>query len=228
MNALDATVVQLHDAPVELLDQMYVVLPFSLAQELYDTQGADRLRILLENGQSLEAQARALEKDLNTRGFDVEVATWTELRVAYGRIRAMFNVLFSFVLAVVALIVALAIVNTVSTSVIERTREIGTLRALGLQANGALKLFCLESGLLGLCGILSGLILFCLTRSAIAFLKPTWVPPNIPKQVPWEIAWAPGILIASALLLLLLTLIAAAWPAKRASQTPIIDALGHV
>ncbi len=228
MNAMDATVVQLQDAPLEILDEMLVTVPFSFAQELYGTQGADRILILLKKGQGLEAMRSRLERQLQASGYEVEVVSWKDLRVSYRRIKSMFNVLFAFVFSVVALIVALSIINTISMAVMERTREIGTLRALGLKQQGVILLFSIESMLLGTIGTLIGLGIHTGTLLLVQAIHPTWIPPNIPKRVPWEIAWAPNFLIVTAICMVLLSIFAAVIPSRKASQMEIIDALGHV
>jgi len=228
MNALDAELVQLQDAPLELLDELLLTVPFGFAQELFQTEGADRVLVLLKDGSRLAAAAERLAADLEAQGLDIEIRDWMELRPSYHRIRGMFGVLFNFVFLVVAVIVALAVVNTIGISVMERTREIGTLRAMGLRRRGVVALFAVESGLLGLGGILLGFALHLAVRGAIAAAEPLWTPPNIPKEVPWEIAWSPGFLVVTALAMLLLSLLAGALPARKAARMPVIDALAHV
>ncbi|MGB0415583.1 MAG: ABC transporter permease [Coraliomargarita sp.] len=227
MNALDAKVVQLQDAPLELLDEMLITVPFEFGQSLLDTEGADRIVVLLESGDDLERTQQGLEARLLASGFAVEVVNWKDLRVSYYRIRNMFRVIFAFVFTVMLLIVVLSIINTVSMAVVERTREIGTLRALGLKRRGVILLFAFESGLLGLCGLVTGAALHIASWLVVLCVRPTWTPPNIPKSVPWEIAWSPTILLVSAAMMLCLALVAGVLPARRASQMPVCDALGH-
>ena len=57
-------------------------------------------------------------------------------------------------------IVLMVIANTVLMAVLERTREIGMLRALGMTDASVVKLFSIETGMIGLLGALIGLVLF--------------------------------------------------------------------
>jgi putative ABC transport system permease protein len=227
MNALDAEVVQLQDAPLEVLDEMLVTLPLETARRLLDTGGADRVVVLLGSGDELEAVQAGLRERLAAAGHAVEVENWKDLRVSYHRIRGMFTVLFTFVFIVVLLIVALSVVNTISMAVMERTREVGTLRALGLKRRGVLALLGVESAFLALIGCGVGFLLYLAAWQAVRSFQPTWVPPNIPKRVPWEIAWAPGVLLAVLCSLLLLAVLAAVLPARRAARMEVGEALAH-
>lgn len=227
MNALDGHIVQLQDAPLEVLDDMLVTLPFNYAQELLDTDGANNVVILLEAGSSLQTAEAQISHMLQANGFSVTVENWKDLRVSYHRIRNMFNVLFGFILMIVLLVVALSVINTVSMTAIERTREIGTLRALGLKRKGVIALFTCESILLGAIGSAAGLVIFFLCWQSIQSLNPTWIPPNIPKRVPWEISWAPELLLASGLAMIILTIIASILPARSASRLEVAEALIH-
>lgn len=88
---------------------------------------------------------------------------------------------------IVFAIVVMSVVNTVSMAIMERTREIGTLRALGMKRYGVTRLFACESMMLGLFGSALGIILTLVTWSAVKLTEPTWVPPQISRRVPLEV-----------------------------------------
>ena len=140
----------------------------------------------------------------------------------------MFDVIFLFVFLIVFVMVVLSVVNTISMAVLERTREIGTLRALGLKRWGVAVMFATESGLLGLLGTVLGMVITLCCWLGVKLAQPTWIPPNIPKRVPLEIFLVPQYLIWSFVFLVLLAVLAAVMPARRAARLLIIDALGHV
>lgn len=227
MNAADAEVVQLQDAPLEILDQMAATFPFSFSQELLDTDGANSMVVLLSDSSKLKEAQNALSRRLKEAGLSTTVQSWKDLRVSYHRIRSMFQVIFGFVLSIVLLIITLSVINTASMSAMERTREIGTLRAIGLKRSGVLALFSSESVILGMLGSTSGCILYLCCWQFIQVLEPTWIPPNIPKRVPWEITWAPHYLGYTFLLMELLTILATLIPARNASRMEVTEALSH-
>ena len=228
MNAMDTEVIMTFDAAIEILNNIYISVPLAFAQTLYETKGADRVNVLLKNTRHTQALQKRLQKVFRAQGFDIEVLTWEQLQPSYLRIRNMFNVIFSFVFLIVLTIVALSVTNTVSMAVVERTRETGTLRALGLKRSGVIKLFATESAILATLGSLGGLLLTILGWALVFFGEPTWIPPTIPKEVPLEIHLVPCFLMITTISMIGLAAIAAIIPARRAAQMSIIDALGHV
>jgi putative ABC transport system permease protein len=113
-------------------------------------------------------------------------------------------------------------------AVLERTREIGTLRALGLKRRGVSLLFAMEGGLLGLFGSCIGVVLHISVWAMIRALSPTYTPPGISTPVPLVVDLVPQALFVLILCLLFLSLFAAIIPARRAAKQNVVDALGHV
>jgi putative ABC transport system permease protein len=228
MNALDMEVFNIFESGVEELKDKWMLVPFRFAQILYDTQGADRIAVLLDevsNTEPVRAQLAAASLQL---GLDLEFKTWDEFSQWYRDVKNMFDMIFLFLFIIMFIIVVMSVTNTMSMSVFERTREIGTLRALGLKHKGVLVLFAVESIFLGICGMLAGLFLWLLGWGWFKFYEPMWNPPRISILIPMRIEIVPAYLGCSFFLLLILCMIAALIPAKRAAKQNIIDALGHV
>jgi putative ABC transport system permease protein len=81
--------------------------------------------------------------------LELDIKTWKELDPLYTRIKDMFDIMFLFIFVIVFVVAVMSIVNTMSMAVLERTREIGTLRALGVKRPGIVRIFALESAMLG-------------------------------------------------------------------------------
>jgi putative ABC transport system permease protein len=113
-------------------------------------------------------------------------------------------------------------------AVLERTREIGTLRALGLKRRGVSLLFALEGGVLGFFGSVIGIILHIIGWTLIRAYPPTYTPPGISTPVPLIVDLVPEVLTVLMLCLILLSLLAAIIPARRAAGQNVVEALGHV
>ncbi len=227
INALDLEVFQLFLSPYDELDDKLLMTPLSFAQSLYDTRGADRMTVLLTGDQHTLSMKQHLERLFGDAGLRLEVRTWQELSNFYVRVKDMFDVIFFFLFVIVFVIVVMSVVNTVSMAIIERTREIGTLRALGLKRRGIVNLFGIESAILGLVGSMLGFVLTILSWGMIRIAEPTWIPPNIPYRVPLEVHLVPAYLVVSFVFLLVLSISSAILPARKASLKGIVDALGH-
>lgn len=228
INALDLQVFQLFNAPLEELNDKMIVVPLAFAQSLYDTTSVDRIRILLASDDITTQSRLRLADSLKRQGLAVDIRTWDELSVFYYKVKHMFDVIFIFVFIIVLIIAVMSVVNTVSMSIMERTKEIGTLRALGLKRKGVIKLFAVESTVLGITGCVLGLVVTTGAWIMIRLLKPTWIPPNIPHRVPLEIYMVPRYLFVSSVFLMVLAVVSAIIPARKAARRGIVDALGHV
>lgn len=228
MNALDMEVFTLFQVGIQEMNDKVLQVPFRFAQSLYDTEGADRITVLLDDLQYTESFRDWLRSAISKQGLDLEVKTWNELSQWYREVKDMFDVIFIFLFIIVFVIVVMSVTNTMSMAVIERTREIGTLRALGLKRKGVLLLFGVESCLLGVLGTVLGFFLYLLGWGWVKVSRPMWTPPRISYRIPIRIEIVPEYIIYSFLSLLLLCLIASILPARRASRQNVVDALGHV
>ena len=121
----------------------------------------------------------------------------------------------------------MSVVNTFTMAVLERTREIGTLRALGMKRRGIVGLFSLESVVLGGLGALAGIGLTLLVVGLVGWLQPTWIPPQMARRVPLQIHLVPAYWLFSTLLLVVLSMLSAILPARKAARMPITHALGY-
>jgi len=110
----------------------------------------------------------------------------------------------------------------------ERTREIGTLRALGLKRYGVKFLFATEGALLGFLGSAVGCIIFFAVFAVLAATHPTYIPPGSSNPVPLRVDLVWPALGQSVISLALLSLVAAFVPARKSARMSIVDALGHI
>ncbi|KDB08980.1 protein of unknown function DUF214 [Burkholderia sp. lig30] len=227
INALDAQLVQLIDAPDEALDGTFAAVPLKFAQDLYDTTSVDRLTVLLRNDDATVAMRETLAGEFAEAGLSVDVRTWNDLSPFYTKVKKMFNVIFFITFLIVFTIVVMSIVNTISMAIMERTREIGTLRALGVKRQGIVGLFALESLMLGAFGAVLGVVLNLAVLGAVGYFQPTWVPPQVSRQIPLQIYLVPDYWLYSVLLLLCLSLLSALLPARKAARMVIVGALAY-
>jgi putative ABC transport system permease protein len=164
------------------------------------------------------AAATAAAK-IATAGTGATVETIPEV---LNDVRKQINTLLSVVIGLlaVALVIALmGIVNTMALSVLERTREIGLLRAVGMtraQVRGTIRR---EAILITLYGVLFGLALGSVVGWAIARTMATLGVD--------QVAFAPGRLATYAIVGIVAGIAAAALPARRSARLDVLDALRH-
>ena len=208
-----------YDSGSDATNDKYMRFTFDFAQSLYDTQKAERMVVLLKETKNTWKMRSLLLDKLAGAGIETEIKTWNELSLFYSKVRGMFDMMFLFIFCIVLVIVVMSTVNTMGMAVLERTREIGTLRALGLKRRGVSMLFALEGGLLGLFGSLLGVVLHVIVWAIIGVKAPTYTPPGISTPVPLRVDLIPGGLVVLVFCLILLSLAAAIIPARRAART---------
>jgi putative ABC transport system permease protein len=127
-------------------------------------------------------------------------------------------------------IVLFAVVNTMTMNVMERTNEIGTVRAMGVRRGGIRSQFIAEGFLIGAIGATVGAALAFLIAALVNHDGLTWVPPGNANPVPLHVAIgsSPGLVIGPWVGLVLIATIAALVPANRAARLSVVDALRHV
>lgn len=228
-NALDFEVDGFFDTGNAGTNDKSLILPLGYAQQLLDTQGASRVVVLLndENADAAAARATLLPR-LKAAGFDVEIRTWVEQSAFYQQVKNLFDLIFMFLFSIVFVVVLMSIINTLTMSVMERVREIGTLRALGYQRGGILSLFAAEGLVLGAVGAGIGVVVTVTIAVLINSAGVSYVPPSSSSPVPLTVGLVPGSLFTILCLLALVSMLAALVPARRAAKIEIVDALGHV
>ncbi len=228
-NALDVTVGHKFNTGNAGSNDKFAFVTLALARNLLDAEGrADRLTILLDDASQTEAVRQILLPKLRDAGFDVEIQTWQELSDFYNQVRGMFEMIFGFIFSIVLTVVLMSVANSMGMTVVERTREIGTLRAIGLKRWGVVRLFTTESMLLTVIGCTVGLLITLGVRWGINVANISYTPPSSASPVPLLVDLDVGRVVFTFVLMAVVGTLAAYLPARRAAKKPIIDALGHV
>jgi putative ABC transport system permease protein len=228
-NAMDITLGKSFNTGNAGSNDKFAFMSLSLARTLLDAEGrANRLTILLDDVNNTEMMHDRLLAKLSAAGFDVEIMTWQELSDFYNQVHGMFDMIFGFIFSIVLTVVVMSVANSMGMTVIERTREIGTLRAIGLRRSGVVRLFTMESMLLTLIGCVAGLIITLFVRWGINLAGISYIPPNSASRVPLLVDMDTGRTFFTFLLMGVVGTLAAYMPARRAAKKDIIDALGHV
>jgi len=228
MNALDIEVAGIYDTGIPATNDKYLRFPLEHAQSLYDTDKAESIVVLLDNWRNTESARQRFFMKLQEAGFDCEIKTWNELSQFYTKVKGMMDMIFLFLFFIVFVIVIMSVINTMGMAVLERTREIGTLRALGLKQRGVGFLFATEGILIGLIGSIFGLIINIAIWAIIQLAGPTYIPPGVSSPVPLEVQLVPQAMMFLVIFLMLLSFISAILPARRAAKQNVVMALGHV
>ncbi len=230
LNAIDATVVAVLQYPIKEIDDRLLFLPYRTAASLLKSEGkANQVVVELREGVEVEQAGPEVGEALRRAGRPVVVRTWLETAAFYKQVRLLYIAIFLFMGIILSTVVILATANTMTMSVFERTREIGTLLALGMERGTVRWLFLHEGMLLGLGGSILGAVVSLVLRAGLNASGIMLPPPpggtrgNLLHVDFIPIAFGIGFAVMTTTLL-----VAAWWPARRAARLDPVEALAHV
>ena len=201
-----------------------VYVPLSQAQRFFGTDKADMILVKLKS--SDPAVANSTSKAITDYfGNQVSVISATAVQSLLTTIFSTISLFLGGIAAISLLVAGIGIMNIMIVSLIERTREIGILKALGMKSRTVLYIFLTESVIIGLIGavigIISGWILanfvaLFLGRGGIIGSALTITPILSPTVLLGALAFGVGVSVIFAL-----------YPAWRASKLKPVEALRY-
>jgi putative ABC transport system permease protein len=173
--------------------------------------------------QTFPAQARIAA--LNPK---LTVQTWEDQAVFYKAVRNLYNRIFGALGIIIGVIVVFVVTNAMSMAIIERTREIGTLRAMGTLPAQLLRTLSFEGMVLGGVGALTGAVI-ALAVTLFLYVVPFEMPPPPGRSegYPLNISIDLAMYLATIATMVCLTMAASAWVARKTVHMPVVDALAH-
>jgi len=165
------------------------------------------------------------------RGQRIDITTWEDETSFMSWILTAVDTISFILIAVLTIIIAIGITNTMWIAVRERTRELGTVRAIGMSKRQVLLLFMLEALILGFASTVVGAAIGAgiatgITAAHIAV--PIEAMQIILMSETVVLSVNLGHVISAVLVFTLVTALAAAWPAIRASRLQPVTAIHHI
>ncbi len=211
--------------PVGLSLNDALVVPYGDLRTLFPGQELVLYAIVkLRDGASTDVvkeEIRAVLRDSGERNASV-----IDFEDLTSRIRTLISGVQAFLAGIAGisiLVGGIGVMNTMYTAVLERTREIGVMKAVGAKGGHVLLLFLFESGLMGLGGGALGLVIG---------LGAAWAALAIVSQLfstaaPLSPALTPGLVLGALAFSFAVGAISGVLPARRAAQLPPVEALRY-
>ncbi len=229
LNGIDVQVVGLVNTGIKDMDDRYLRITLPSAQRLLQSDRVTNLVVGLDKTENTDQAAAEIAPRLRGLPRQLVLKKWIDLAAYYKQVRSLFSTIFVFLGAIVFFMVLMASVNTLLMTMFERTREIGTMLAMGTPRSWIMALFVLEASLLGvlgaIVGVVGGNLLGALINVAGIHLPP---PPGNTIPLRFHVLHSPGLMIGCSILVIVSLALAAIVPAIRASRLQIAEALSHV
>lgn len=218
-NPANLKVVGIYDSGTPM-DETLAITSLSTAQDFLDVSNV--VTTILVRVDDRE-RAQAISDRIDTIGYPA--SGWKETNPEIIQTLKMEGISNAITLSLIVIIASFGIVSTLFMVVMEKTKEIGMLMAMGVPRRSILIIFVMESGILGLLGALMGVIL----GATLAIYMGSYdygfeVMPGI-SSIPFVVRIQDAAIIV--LFTFLLNLIAGIYPASRASKLKPVEAIGR-
>ncbi|MBK6616490.1 FtsX-like permease family protein [Ottowia sp.] len=224
MNALDVTVKGVFSTGIPDVDKRLVYVDLPSTQRLLHSDRVSSLGVFLNRMEKTDASQARLASGMPS----MTVRTWKEEAFFYASVKQLYNRIFGSLGIIICLIVVFVVTNAMAMSIIERTREIGTLRAIGTLPSQLTLSLALEGMLLGTAGAVVGCILSVAT-SLLLYVFPIQMPPPPGRSTsyPLNISIDPTLYALAMLGMVVLATAASAVVARGTVNKSITEALAH-
>jgi len=247
--AFDVKVAGVINSPAPLPNGNTAFIPLDILQDETGMmlEGAVTELIIRERGvpddrlpgasESKAAIAAALRRGLSSMGLgypeELGVFTWQEYMADYLSYEAIQTGMPQVLAFLLLLLSFLGISNTILLAILERTKEIGMMRAMGMTDRDMVTVYMLEAGFLGLMGSILGIILGCIINypivkygidfTAMGDLMPDGI--GFRTTAIFRSSWNIGVIFGSGIAATLLASLVAILPTRRAVKMPITESL---
>ena len=209
----------------EQVERRVLYIPLAFGQRLRNTTGVERIIVSLASIASTDAARTRLQTSLSAWSNELEVRTWVELSPIYRQLSTYFDGLFGFLSFAITILVFFIILQVLTLAFLERTREIGTIRALGTTRGEVFRLFFVESLWLALLGSLAGLLAGLALGLGFNALGLQWRPPGTVEPTILSVQLSPATATPPFLIGLVATVLSSIFPALQTARIRVVDAL---
>ncbi len=210
-------------------DDESVIIPLETMRELVGKK--EEVGIIMasvKHGYDLEEVAEEIRKELRKKRDEEKgeetftVSTPRDLLKIFQQILIIVQIALIGVAAISLIVGGVGIMNTMYMAVIERTKEIGIMKAIGAKNRDILLIFLFESGMLGMIGGILGVII------GIGISKGIELIATITMGSPLVKAYiSPELIVFSILFGFIIGMISGVMPARQASKLKPVDALRY-
>lgn len=204
-------------------DDNQINIPLEAAREIFhEPEKVDTIITQVKSSSDIPSLQEKVKKELERKRGDTnfQVLTATQILEQINQVLGVMQVVLVGIAAISLVVGAIGIMNSMYTSVLERTKEIGIMKSIGARNSDVLQIFLMEAGLIGLVGGVFGTAL----GTTIALIVG-----SIAKQVGFLliIKIEVMVLVLGLLFAFIVGMLSGILPAYQASKLKPVDALRY-
>ena len=231
VNTLPFTVAGTVSSGIAAADAVSVFLDLADAQVLIGTSEVPQLTVFLEHTEDTGAVLKQLRGELSSSlPQGTVLKSWEELSPYFQQANGAYQMVLGVARIIVLLVALFSISGTLNLSVLERLREIGTLRAFGSRRSHVIVLLLVEGALLGVFGAIVGTALGWLATGAFNLAGGVRLPAQPGMSDPLNILFTPDAAhaVSNGLWVILAATVGAWFPAHFATRRQPADLLSSI
>ncbi len=209
-------------------DDSQVLIPIDAAREIFNEPNkVDYIMVKAKAGYDVEQVAEDIKKnlrehrDLDEGEEDFTVQASSQLIGSFGTVFKIVTIFLVGIACISLFVGGIGIMNTMYTSILERTNEIGVMKAIGAKNSNILLIFLIESGILGLVGGGVGVLLGVGLAELVEFSAASANLSLLKASFPWYLV------IGALLFSFIIGVMSGVLPARAASKLKPVDALRY-
>jgi putative ABC transport system permease protein len=199
-----------------------IFIPLEQLREITDSKDSlTMIFVKVSDTSKIEKIADEIEEELDEEygeGY-YQATTSEQMAESVGSIFSILTFVLGGIASIALIVAGVGIANTMFASVIERTREIGVMKAIGATNYNVMEIFLIESALLGFFGGIIGSLLGFLISQIITVFAGNLLP------VPFETVVTTEMIITSLLFSTIVGVVSGLWPARKAAKMQPVEAL---
>ena len=206
------------------IDDMSIIIPKSAAQDMFNnTDELSMIFVDVRDDADVDKVSEKIKDELkNKRGSeDFKVQTFGDIMEIATKILGILQYMFIGIAAISLLVGGIGIMNIMLMTVIERTKEIGVMKATGATNRVIMLLFLGEAALVGILGGIIGFILGLTGSYIISQYASAMVGIDV------RVGFSIELFIGSIIFSMVVGMLSGAYPARRASLLDPVDALRY-
>jgi len=225
LNGIDVQLVGMIATGIPEMDKRALTVSLHTAQELLITKSVSTLSVYLYQTDETDRARIKIQADYPTLGIKI----WEDLAFFYHKVRDLYERIFGMMGVIILVVVLLSVANTMSMAVLERTREIGIMAAMGAPPYQILFNFISESMIIGIMGSALGILMAGGLTLILPFAE-IMMPPPPGRNVayPLILHFSIDVYVVVSVIIVLITIMGGFMAARKGVKKSIVEALAHV